>query len=88
MKLRDALQQSPAKTAGNNSLAWGYASVASCEQQEDGKIAVEVYMTAGEYQSNTFATPEEVSLALYSEGAPGEPDYAVWDGPDAWYPLS
>jgi len=43
MKLRDALKQSPANAAGNNCLAWGYASVASCEQQKDGKIVVEVY---------------------------------------------
>ena len=88
MKLREALEQSPIKAAGSNNLAWGYGSIVRCEQPEDGKIEVEVYMREGEYQSHTFDTPEEVSLALYSGGAPGARDYAVWDGPDTWYPRS
>jgi hypothetical protein len=88
MKLREALEQSPIKAAGNNNLAWGHASIVKCEQSEDGKIEVEVYMHGGEYQSHTFNTPEEVSLALYSQGAPGARDSATWDGPDTWYPRS
>ena len=88
MNLRDALKQSPANAAGNNCLAWGYASVARCEQREDGKIVVEVYSKEREYQTGTYDTPEEASAALYSEGAPRERDYAVWDGIDTWYPRS
>jgi hypothetical protein len=88
MNLREALEQSPIKAAGNNNLAWGYASVASCEQREDGKIEVELYLTEGEYQTGIYDTPEEVSTALYSEGTPRKRDFAVWDGPDTWYPRS
>ena len=86
MKLREALEQSPINAAGNNNLAWGYGSIVRCEQPEEGKVEVEVYLREGEHQSHTFATPEEVSLALYNGGAPGARDYAVWDGPDTWYP--
>ena len=88
MKLRDALKQSPANAAGNNCLAWGYASVARCEQREDGKIVVELYSKEREYQTATYDTPEQASTALYSEGAVGKPNYAVWDGTDTWYPRS
>lgn len=88
MNLRDALKQSPANAAGNNCLAWGYASVARCEQREDGKIVVEVYSKEREYQTGTYDSPEEASSALYSEGASRARDSAAWDGTDTWYPRS
>jgi hypothetical protein len=88
MNLRDALKQSPANAAGNNCLAWGYASIASCVQREDGKIVVEVFSKEREYQISTYDNPEEASTALYSEGVPRKQDYAAWDGTDTWYPRS
>jgi hypothetical protein len=81
VKLDEALQQSPAKEAGNDSPAQGVYSIVGARLLADGQVEVDVYIFEGEIVTQQYADAEQANARLFSDI-----DGAKWDGDDTWYP--